>query len=71
MSKIQDRLLGLTLYQRIYNDHDDLDARLQTRIVATYQSFISFAIAAAKYYMKGGLRRFLEKQPKSEWRTTK
>ena len=58
MSKVQTRLLGLNLYQRIYNSGHELDAQLQTHIVTVYQTFISFAIAATKYYGKVGLGKF-------------
>lgn len=55
---IQDRLPGLRLFQNIYNDDDDLDIVLQSRIVSAYQTFMDFCIRATKYYKGGGPRTY-------------
>jgi hypothetical protein len=54
ISGIRDRSPGLKLYQHIYNDSHELNARLQAKIVSAYGSFIEFSIAITKYYKIGG-----------------
>ncbi|MCJ1266406.1 hypothetical protein MMC22_006291 [Lobaria immixta] len=54
ISAIKDRLPGLNMYQHIYNGEDELDKRLQDRIVSAYKSFVEFCIEATKYYKGGG-----------------
>lgn len=60
ISAIKDRLPGLNMYQHIYNGKDELDKRLQDRIVSAYKSFIEFCIEATKYYKGGGPRRWIK-----------
>ncbi|KAI0897172.1 hypothetical protein F4806DRAFT_495680 [Annulohypoxylon nitens] len=55
---IRDRVAGLKFYWHIYNDDHELDHQLQSKIVHTYDSFISYCIVAIKYYTKGSLRRW-------------
>ncbi|KAJ5817754.1 hypothetical protein N7447_007762 [Penicillium robsamsonii] len=57
--EIRDRIPGLNLYRHIYSEDHDLDRALQSKIVEAYDRFISFCIEATKYYMKRGIRRWL------------
>ena len=58
ISSIQDRLPGLRLYQHIYNENNELDVALQSRIVSVYQGFMEFCIVATKYYKSGGPSKY-------------
>lgn len=59
IASIQDRLPGLKVYQNIYNEYDELDIVLQSRIVLAYQAFMEFCIVATKYYKSGGPSEYL------------
>lgn len=50
MEQIRDRVVGLSVYQHIFNDNHALDRQIQFHIVAAYDSFMRFCIAATKYY---------------------
>ncbi|RYO75236.1 hypothetical protein DL762_010104 [Monosporascus cannonballus] len=56
---IHDRLPGVNIYQHIYNENDELDQLLQSKIVDAYDSFIGFCIAALDFYACGGFRRMI------------
>ncbi|RYP33461.1 hypothetical protein DL767_004739 [Monosporascus sp. MG133] len=56
---IHDRLPGVSMYQHIYNENDELDQLLQSKIVDAYDSFIGFCIAASDFYTCGGVRRII------------
>ncbi|RYP03960.1 hypothetical protein DL765_010351 [Monosporascus sp. GIB2] len=56
---IHDRLPGVSMYQHIYNENDELDQLLQSKIVDAYHSFIAFCIAALDFYTCGGFRRMI------------
>ncbi|RYP63753.1 hypothetical protein DL769_006880 [Monosporascus sp. CRB-8-3] len=56
---IHDRLPGVSMYQHIYNENDELDQLLQSKIVDVYDSFIGFCIAALDFYICGGFRRMI------------
>ncbi|KAL7789034.1 hypothetical protein V8C37DRAFT_387015 [Trichoderma ceciliae] len=60
LSQISDRAAGLKVYQHIYNDDDELDQQLQSKIVQAYENFMSFCMEATKYYSKGGIRRWFK-----------
>lgn len=61
INAIKDRLPGMKMYQHIYNENDELDTRLQVRIVSAYQGFIDFCIMATKYYKGGGSRMYIKR----------
>lgn len=63
ISAIKDRLPGLNLYQHIYNGEDELDKRLQDRIVSAYKGFVEFCIEATKYYKGGGPSKYCSHVP--------
>ncbi|RYP63895.1 hypothetical protein DL771_009070 [Monosporascus sp. 5C6A] len=56
---IHDRLPGVSMHQHIYNENDELDQLLQSKIVDAYDSFIGFCIAALDFYTCGGFRRMI------------
>ncbi|KAM0258111.1 hypothetical protein ACHAQJ_004016 [Trichoderma viride] len=58
--QISDRAAGLKVYQHIYNDNDELDQQLQSKIVQAYENFMSFCMEATRYYSKGGMTRWFK-----------
>jgi hypothetical protein len=54
---IEDRMLGIKMYQQIYNGNDELDQQLQSKIVDAYIGFMNFCIAASDFYTCGRLRK--------------
>lgn len=63
ISSIRDRLPGLRLYQRIYDDDLELDRALQKEIIYAYRGFMDFCTIATRYYKRGGPRRRLIDSP--------
>lgn len=55
-----DRLPGIEMYKRLYNDDHELDKALQARIARVYEGFMAFCIKASEYYVKGGSHRWLQ-----------
>lgn len=69
MAAIRDRIPGLSLYRHIYNDTDELNQLLQSKIVAAYNTFISFCIEASEFYRENGFRRWFKHWVhKTRWR---
>jgi hypothetical protein len=58
LAQIRDRVLGLSVYQYIYDEDHPLDRQMQTKIVKTYDTFISFCINATDFYIGGAVRKF-------------
>ncbi|KAF2232960.1 hypothetical protein EV356DRAFT_578033 [Viridothelium virens] len=56
---IESRLPGMKLYRHIYNDKDELDIRLQEKIVQIYQEFMDFLILSVTYYKGSAIKRWL------------
>lgn len=54
MEQIRDRVVGLTVYQHIFKENHILDHQIQSHIVAAYDNFIRFCIAATEYYTQRG-----------------
>lgn len=59
MEQIRDRVVGLGVYQHIFNDNHVLDRQIQSQIVAAYDSFIGFCITATEYYTQRGFSMFV------------
>ncbi|KAJ5776440.1 uncharacterized protein N7511_001451 [Penicillium nucicola] len=59
LKSIRDRLPGIEMYRRIYDEDHSLDKIFQGKLVLAYTEFIDFCIAATKYYMGSGFKRFL------------
>ncbi|KAL6714365.1 hypothetical protein ACLMJK_007788 [Lecanora helva] len=55
---IRNRLPGLKLYEHIYNENQELDIALQSRIVSAYASFLDFCMMATRYYKTRGPRQW-------------
>ncbi|KAI5460479.1 hypothetical protein BGZ63DRAFT_247756 [Mariannaea sp. PMI_226] len=56
---IQDRLPSIRMYQHVYNEKNELQTLLQSKIVDAYDGFISFCIAALEFYAVPSYRRIL------------
>lgn len=50
LKAIQDRLPGIKMYRRIYDENHELDRQLQSSIVDAYASFVDFCLAALEFY---------------------
>lgn len=49
---IQKRLPGLRMFREIYNSDHELSHELQSGIIETYQTFVSFCIVSTRFYTR-------------------
>lgn len=58
MAGILDRLPSFRMLEEIYNDSDAHQKRLRRKVAMAYSGITEFAIAAAKYYLQPGFKRW-------------
>jgi hypothetical protein len=56
---IKDRLSGLELYSRIYNESDGLEQQLQSKVIDAYDCFVQFCASAVEFYKSRRLCKLL------------
>ncbi|KAI2642295.1 hypothetical protein GGS21DRAFT_487150 [Xylaria nigripes] len=60
IKSINDRLPGLEIYQRIYQNNGETDERLQAKFDEVYSAFMDFCETAVEFYTKNGFHRWLK-----------
>jgi hypothetical protein len=58
MSNIRDRMPAVQWYQHLYNDENQLEHPLQTRLVVTYEKLMKFCMELTKFSSRSGLRQY-------------